>query len=513
MKSIGSVLYENLRKCSKDECVVDYSLDTPIHITKFQLLTIATAFSEQIKSFSGDRIGIAIPPSGAGIIANLAVIFAGKIPVNLNFANKPSINEHCIQTANINCILTVSALKLKFPEFPWTSNTIQCDIELKKIKNNKLKLLKYAFLNKLPVFISKQLLLKNTKTKECALLFTSGSSGNPKGVQLSHMNILSNVFGIQSMNKFPNNSKILANLPLFHSFGFTVTMLYPLISNIKIVTVPSPLDVNKALLAIEQQQVNVLLGTPTFLRGYLRRGTSNKLRSVKYVIAGAEKSSSEFITHWENFTNCEYLEGYGLTETSPVLSLNTPNKGIKKGSVGKLLPDIFVKTIHPETHEPLGRLDTGILCFKGPNIFMGYLNDEEKTSNAFVNEDWFVTGDIGRMDEDGFIHIEGRLSRFSKIGGEMIPHETIEKEAVQILDLNKNDDISLVVTARPHETKGEELILITSVPIEFDYLKSRLSEKFSNLFIPKIHKKIDEIPVLPTGKLDLQSIKELVNEK
>jgi acyl-[acyl-carrier-protein]-phospholipid O-acyltransferase/long-chain-fatty-acid--[acyl-carrier-protein] ligase len=366
----------------------------------------------------------------------------------------------------------------------------------------------------LPINLSKKLIgiPKYATNEEVALLFTSGSSGKPKGVMLGHDNIISNINGINAMQKFETDSKILANLPLFHSFGFTVTMWFPLINDIKIVTVPSPLEIQKSIDVIQKEQINVLLGTPTFLNGYLKKGTSNKLKSVKYVIAGAEKSKIEFMNQWENTIDCVYLEGYGLTETSPVCCLNTPDSGIKKGSVGKLLPNIMIKTKNPDTLQDLRIHESGLLCFKGPNIFGGYLKEFEKTLNAF-EQDWFITGDIGHLDEQGFVHIEGRLSRFSKIGGEMIPHETIESVAVKILNLENEEQISLIVTGRPHETKGEELVLLTTKTINFKELKQKLSNELGNLFVPKIHKKVDEIPVLPTGKLDLQSIKELVNEK
>ena len=189
--------------------------------------------------------------------------------------------------------------------------------------------------------------------------------------------------------------------------------------------------------------------------------------------------------------------------------MNTTERGIKHGTVGRILPEVKVKTIHPDTHEDLGRHDSGILCFKAPSVFTHYISDQEKTKNAFMNE-WFVTGDVGRMDEEGFLVIEGRLSRFSKIGGEMIPHETIEQTALKILKWEINDEVSLVVVGKSHETKGEELYLITTQSINFEKLRKELSEKLGNLFVPKKHIVVDEIPVLPTGKLNLQELTNLV---
>ena len=514
MKNLSYEVYKSLRKKSSKNCVTDYSLNKPIKISRKLLLVLAITLSKEIKqqSKNSERVGIVIPNSGLGIIANLAVIFAGKIPVNLNFASTNDVARHCIAKSGLRLILTASAVREKFVDFPFPSNTIDCDLLLKKYKKTKLSLIKNYVLNSLPVSLSCKIF--NIKRKairdEFAVLFTSGSSGAPKGVALSHKNILENINAICKVQNFPKKSKLLANLPLFHSFGFTVTMWLPLLKGIKLVTVPSPLEINKNIKAIENEKVTILLGTPTFLRGYLRKGSSNKFKSIQYVVAGAEKSDIEFIKQWENIAECKYLEGYGLTETSPVISLNSEGNGIQHGSVGRVLPNVMVKTIHPETHETLGRLDTGLLCFRGDNIFMEYIMDADKTKSAF-NGDWFVTGDIGRIDETGFLYIEGRLARFSKIGGEMIPHEKIESAIRSILGLDDQTENNIAIVGKPHKTKGEELYLLTTQPINFTELREKLANHLGNLFVPKKHKRVDEIPVLPTGKLDLQKLKQLVN--
>lgn len=516
MKNLSYEVYKSLRKKSSKTCATDYSLNKPIKISKKLLLVLAITLSKEIKqqSRNSDRVGIVIPNSGLGIIANLAVIFAGKVPVNLNFASTNDVARHCIAKSGINLVLTASAVREKFRDFPFPVNTIDCDLLLKKYKKTKITLIKNYVLNSLPTFISCRIfnIPKEAIRDEFAVLFTSGSSGAPKGVALSHKNILENINGICKVQDFPKKSKLLANLPLFHSFGFTVTMWLPLLKGIKLVTVPSPLEINKNIKAIENEKVTILLGTPTFLRGYLRKGSSNKFKSVQYVVAGAEKSDTEFIKQWENIADCKYLEGYGLTETSPVISLNSEGNGIKHGTVGRVLPNIMVKTIHPDTFESLGRLDTGLLCFRGDTIFMEYIMDADKTKSAF-KDGWFVTGDIGRVDENGFLHIEGRLARFSKIGGEMIPHEKIESAIRRMLKLDDQEENNIAIVGKPHKTKGEELYLISTHPINLKELREKLAKELGNLFVPKKHKKVDEIPVLPTGKLDIQKLKTLVNEK
>jgi acyl-[acyl-carrier-protein]-phospholipid O-acyltransferase/long-chain-fatty-acid--[acyl-carrier-protein] ligase len=305
---------------------------------------------------------------------------------------------------------------------------------------------------------------------------------------------------------------LLGNLPLFHSFGLMVGTFFPLLYGLRIVSAPSPLDYKSSLRAIREGGVEVLLGTPTFLRGYLRKAKSDDLTSVRYVVAGAEKSPTDLINIWEGKYGCEYLEGYGLTECSPGISFNLPGRGKKVGSVGRLMKNIEGRTVDPETGVVLDKNETGILSFRGPNIFACYLNDPEKTREVFSEDGWFITGDLGRMDEDGFLFIEGRLSRFSKIGGEMVSHESVEDVIAGLLsvDGHTNDDTVCAVTGIEDESKGECLVLLSTVEVNSKWLGENLRNKgVPNLWIPKHIKKTEKIPVLGTGKLDLRKLKEL----
>ena len=346
--------------------------------------------------------------------------------------------------------------------------------------------------------------------QEAALLFTSGSSGNPKGVILSHQNLLSNCQQIESVQLFARQSCLLANLPLFHSFGFTVSMLYTMLSDLVMVCLPSPLDIKKNLEVIEREKVEVLLGTPTFLRGYLRKAKKEQLESIRFVVAGAEKTPDGFKEDWESLCPCSYLEGYGLTESSPAISFNLPGEGMREKSVGRLLPNIQVKTISPETSEVLPEGEVGVLCFLGPNIFYGYLDDDQADSMAFDDQGWYITGDLGRIDPDGFLFIEGRQSRFSKIGGEMVPHTKVENVISEIFFPDGSDQVNCAVVGLPDPVKGEKLILLTTEDFEMqDVRKKLLAQGIPNLWIPKESKKVPEIPILASGKLDLSELKRL----
>jgi acyl-[acyl-carrier-protein]-phospholipid O-acyltransferase/long-chain-fatty-acid--[acyl-carrier-protein] ligase len=354
---------------------------------------------------------------------------------------------------------------------------------------------------------------------EAVLLFTSGSSGEPKGVVLSHRNIVGNVSQFRELLDAKKEDAILASLPFFHSFGSTVTLWYPLIEGVRIVTYPNPLEVAKNAALIEKYKLTLLLATPTFLRGYLRKAEPDQLRSLRLVITGAEKLPLDLAKAFEDRFNQHVFEGYGLTETSPVVSVNLPEPLPSKrgeqvqpssrlGSVGKMAPGIAAEIREPETDRKLSLHETGMVWFRGVNIFEGYLHDEKRTADV-LRDGWFKTGDIGRFDEDGFLYIEGRLSRFSKIGGEMVPHEAVEQKIVELLGFSGKDERLVAIVGVQDESKGEALILLAAVDIDLAQLRDKLRDAgVPNLWIPKKVCRVDSIPVLASGKLDLKKCQD-----
>lgn len=291
--------------------------------------------------------------------------------------------------------------------------------------------------------------------------------------------------------------------------------------SISVVALPSPLEVKKTAEAIAAESATILVGTPTFFKPYLKRVEPEQLASLKYVIAGAEKTPDGFADAWEARFGSTYFEGYGLTETSPVVSINlptqsedtaspaTPDARNRRGSVGQLLPGQAARILNPETLEQMSVESTGLLALKGPNIFAAYLSDPERTAEVKHGE-WFITGDLARFDRDGFLYIEGRLSRFSKIAGEMVPHGTIEQALFKAYNLLDSEVPLLAVGARPDQDKGEALVLLAAMDIEPDDVRSKLAAAgFTNLWIPKEVRRVEAIPTLVTGKLDLRGIQEL----
>ena len=489
-------------------------------ISRGTLLAAAIAFSRRLKvAAPGRRVGVVLPPSKGAVLANLAVLLAGKIPVGLNFTAGRDALEAAMRKGQVEAVITAKIVERKLESFPWPKTVLRMDEEIPPLK--KQIGVWRGIVAALPWRALARLIgvPKTGGREEAILLFTSGSSGEPKGVVLSHRNILSNISQFRVMVNLKPDDGVLASLPFFHSFGCTVTLWFPLIEGMRAVTYPSPLDVGKNAELIHKHGCSLFLATPTFLRSYLRKATPEQLATLRLVVTGAEKLPRELAAAFQEKFGKQVMEGYGLTETSPVISVNLPDVSVgddgrdtqpayRPGSVGKLAPGIAAHIRDPETGAPLGLYDTGMVYFKGPNIFERYLDEPERTAEV-LQDGWFRTGDLGRFDEDGFLFIEGRLSRFSKIAGEMVPHETLEAKIHEALEAPKGER-QVVVVGIPDEAKGEALVLLSTVDLNLADLRSKLSAMgVTNLWMPRTLKRVESLPVLGTGKLDLKGCKDL----
>src|SRR5881628_2098469 len=415
-------------------------------LSRGKLLGAAAALSRFLrKEFSDKRIAIVLPASKGSMVANLAVTLADKVPVDLNFTVGRVANESCCRRANLRVAISATQFMERLKDFPWPERVLKLDQLMPQLK------LQIVFWWIVSILVPARLLLrllqipKEGGHREAVLLFTSGTTGEPKGVVISHRNIVGNVSQFRQLLDARDTDAILASLPFFHTFGSTVTLWYPLIEGVRIVTYPNPLEAAKNAALIEQYKLTFLLATPTSLRVYLRKAEAHQLRSLRLVITGAEKLPLDLAKNFEERFNQRVFEGYGLTETSPVVSVNLPEPQPTKpgehvqpssrlGSVGKMAPGIAAEIREPKSDRKLSLHETGMVWFRGANIFEGYLDDPERTADV-LQDGWLKTGDLGRFDEDGFLYIEGRLSRFSKIGGEMVPHEAIESKIYESLQL------------------------------------------------------------------------------
>jgi acyl-[acyl-carrier-protein]-phospholipid O-acyltransferase/long-chain-fatty-acid--[acyl-carrier-protein] ligase len=525
-KNLGSMLIRGLKQYGKTAKILDGTDDSSLGFDK--VLATAIVLSKYIRQQTDKpRVGIVLPPGKGGLIANLAVIFAGKVPVNLNFTASQDAVRSAMRQAGLDRFITVDPFVRKFPSFPWPPNRDLILLE-RILPTLKKKIGLWLMISKFmpaPAIASHLGISKIKPTDEAVLLFTSGSSGEPKGVSLTHRNVLANELQFHSRLESKSGEKILGCLPLFHSFGCTATLWYPILAGLDLVTYTNPLESKRIADLIAQHKISIFLSTPTFLRGYMKRIDPEQLASLKLVVTGAEKLPESFADSFQEKFGMRPQEGYGLTETSPATNLNLPNiaedgntpvlPSSRNGSVGQMLPGIAVRLTNPATEKPIPVNQQGLIWLKGANVFHGYLNNPTKSAEV-LQDGWFLTGDVGRLDEDGFLFIEGRISRFSKIGGEMVPHETLEAAITKALELDQESERKIAVVGIPDEQKGEAIILISTVAglaLEQECIDLRyklMDAGIPSLWCPKRICPAKEIPILASGKLDIKGCEELV---
>ena len=525
-KNLGLMILQGLKKYASTAKIHDGTDDSSLGFDK--VLASAIVLAKVIRAQTDKpRVGIVLPPGKAGLIANIAVIFAGKVPVNLNYTASQEAVRSAMRQAGLDRFITVDPFVRKFPSFPWPPNRDLILIE-RILPTLKKKIGLWLMLSKLmPVgmLAAKLGLNKVSANDEAVLLFTSGSSGEPKGVSLTHRNVLANELQFHSRLQLAPGAKILCCLPLFHSFGCTATLWYPLLAGLDLVSYPSPLEHKRLAELIHLQKVNLLLSTPTFLRGFMKRVDPEQFASLSLVVTGAEKMPAALASAFEEKFSIQPQEGYGLTETSPATNLNLPNltatadqapvmPSSRNGSVGQMLPGIAVRLTNPATEKPITIDQQGLIWLKGANVFTGYLNNPKK-SEEVLKDGWFLTGDVGRMDEDGFLHIEGRISRFSKIGGEMVPHETLEAAITKALNLEQDTERKIAIVGIPDVQKGEAIILLSTVAglaLEQECIDLRyklMDAGIPSLWCPKRIVATKDIPSLASGKLDIKGCEDL----
>ena len=474
-------------------------------------------------------VGLFLPPSVGGCVANVAVALGKRTSANLNYTMTDEMINECVRAAGIRHVLTSRKfiekrpLKLEGAEFVYLE-----DFRAQVSAIDKLRGALKAFVY--PAWLSERLLGLTSVGPDdvLTLIFTSGSTGRPKGVMLSHSNIGSNVAAADQVLNLQPDDVLLGVLPFFHSFGYTGALWLPLCYHPKVVYHYNPLDARMVGKLSKDHSVSILMATPTFLRGYLRRITPEQFHALDMVVVGAEKMPLDLAEQFKERFGVMPSEGYGTTELSPVVAISIPDHrsrdttqiGTKLGSIGRCIPGVAGKIIDPDTGEDRGIDEDGLLCIKGPNVMLGYLNEPEKTAEL-IKDGWYNTGDIAKIDRDGFIWITGRQSRFSKIGGEMVPHIRIEEEIAKILDREGQEpdepqegpDVKVAVTAVPDASKGERIIVLhRPLSVSIDRIRAGLGEAgLPNIWIPgkDAFIEVEAIPLLGSGKLDLKALKQM----
>lgn len=497
-------------------------MKTP-RLSYFKGLVGSLMLARKFKKVLGDAkmVGLLVPPSVGGALTNAALQFMGKVPVNLNYTASAEALRSAVDQCNIRQVLTSREFLAKFPlEVPGEAIYLE-DIRTTVTKLDQIVAMFWALF--FPAKLMERFLgapRSRSKHDLATIIFSSGSEAAPKGVMLSHFNILSNIeAGLQVFPQEPGDF-LVGILPFFHSFGFMGTLWIPLASHLPVIYYPNPLDAKNIGPLVKKYQARILISTPTFLQNFIRRCLADELSSLNFVVTGAEKLPARVREAFKRKFGVEAMEGYGTTECAPGVSISRPDYqchgyfhyGVKHGCIGSQLPGMCVEVRDPDTEEPLPEGDAGLLWYKGPNIMMGYLGMPEKTARV-LKDGWYNTGDVGKLDRDGFVTITDRLARFSKIAGEMVPHMKIEDTLHQLLNLTHQ---TFAVTTVPDAQKGERLVVLhTLADGELEALLDRLKgSDLPNLWRPKsgAFYRVEEIPVTATGKMDLRKVKGIAQE-
>jgi len=470
----------------------------------------ASVVSQLIKArVKSKHVGIMLPALQSTTLLIIASYMAGKIPVMLNWTVGHKILSHCVRIAELDIIITASTFHDKI------QNQIPEDIKKRlmfldqEAKNITIGMkLKGMLMAKLPqVFI-------NTKIDEIAvILFTSGSETLPKAVPLTHNNTISDLWGALQLFDIRANGIFLGFLPPFHSFGFTVLSVLPLVTATKVAYTPNPTSLKDVLDTLKHTKANNIMVTPTLLKMLMARSNKDDLKTIELVISGAESLHKDILNKFNEMTDNKSLivEGYGITECSPIVSLN-PKDGQKLNSVGKFIHGLEYRIMDLDTESPATVGKDGMILVKGESVFKGYLDKD--IENPFIEVDgksFYKTGDIGHVDKDGFLFITGRLKRFIKIGGEMISMPFIEKI---LRDKYGEENINSLAVEGCDKLKTPIVTLFSVKELDLSEVNKYLREH-GVASIAKIRdiQILDEIPLLGTGKTDYRTLKEMIKQE
>lgn len=488
---------------SKRMAIVDRMLER--RVTYGKALIASLILAEKFRAYDEGFIGVMIPNSAGSYLATIGIVCAGKVPVMINYSTGAAENsEYAQNKCGFKTIVTSRALLEKIGCRVIPGMIFIEDIMASISVKDKLKA---ALLSKLPTKLLLRRVHNGDPDDNAVILFTSGSEKDPKAVQLTHRNFLSNIEAILDKFKITKDDVMLGILPLFHVFGHNTNFWLPLYFGMSVVTYANPLEYEKVCQIIREEKVTIMLATPVFFIGYLRKSKSGDFSTVWLAVAGADKLPDWLRISYQEKHNLQLFEGYGTTETSPVISVNGPGEN-KAGSIGKPLGNIQVMITDINTGEELGTGKEGKIQVKGDLVMKGYFDDLEETSLRIENG-WYDTGDMGMMDEDGFLWHRGRLKRFVKIGGEMVSLVRIESELGSLIP----DNIDYCVVEVPDSLKGAKIVVAVTKEINMKEIINKLSTRLPSISIPKQYIVINELPKMGSGKVDFRTVTDLVRRR
>jgi len=488
------------KKFGNKIAIYDQATDKEISYSK--MLIASLILSKKFSKYRGNYIGVMVPTSAGCMLSILGSLMCGKIPVMINYAT--GARENCIyaqEKCSFKTIITSKKLLEKINVEPVEGMVFLEDIMDSLTTLDKLKA---AIKSKLSTSILQSRVHKGSDDEDCVILFTSGSEKDPKAVQLSHKNISHNVNAIPQVIDINENDIFAGTLPLFHVFGLTINFWLPILMGSSIVAHANPLDYKAICNSLKKYKITLVVGTPSFFYGYLQKSEPGDFDSIRYAIAGADKVTDQLREGYMKKHNLELMEGYGTTETSPVISVNVPGAN-RPGSIGKPLPGIQVKIVDRETDEELPANKEGKILVKGDLVMNGYLGDLEETSLRIRNG-WYDTGDMGVLDEDGFLWHRGRLRRFVKVGGEMISLVRVENVLEKLLP----EGAVCCVVDVPNPRKGSDIVAaVTTKEINKKHIKKQMKKELPAIAIPKEFHLIEDIPMMGSGKVNFREVEKI----
>ncbi|MDP8217137.1 MAG: MFS transporter [Candidatus Theseobacter exili] len=478
--------------------------------TYLDIVTAIMLLKPYIESLSGKYIGILLPAGVAAAITYFSTLFAGKIPVMINWTAGQRNIKHTLSLLNIKCIISADMFIKRLESLGTDISVLKSSIMLIEEVIQSVSLVKKVLIS-IRARVSWKSLYKSTVQKEAVVLFTSGSENLPKAVPLSHDNLLANVRDSAEKISIYENDRLLGMLPPFHSFGLTGDIIMPVCLGVPVVYYPNPTEGGVLSRLVEFYKTTLILGTPTFLSGIVKAASSDQLKSLRLTFTGAEKCTDSIYMALEK--KCPWMlvvEGYGITECSPVISINDEKEPLP-GTIGRVLSSLEYVVVHADTNKRVGYGNQGILLVRGPSVFSGYINYDGPSPFVFLDgKEWYRTGDLVVESKDGILSFQGRLKRFVKIGGEMISLPAIESVLKKYFSYGIEEGPVLAVEATSDEIHPE-LILFTTMDID----RAAVNKTIQDAGLSPIHnirhvKKIESIPVLGTGKTDYRLLKESI---
>jgi len=474
-------------------------------ITYSKALIAALILKKKFDAYKPKKFGMMIPTSGGAIIALIAALFSGKVAVMINYSTGILKNcQYVKDKCGVDVVLTSAKLLEKFEIKPTKAMVLIEDIFARLDGMDKLE----AFVkSKLPTFVLKAMVSKVKFEDTCVMLFTSGSEKDPKCVPISQRNILSQLGTYPAFIPMRLEEMVLANLPLFHVFGYTVLLWYGIYYGATLVTHPNPLEFKTLCGIFQKYKISFTMGTPNMFSSYLKYANAETFANIKTMIAGADKLGMKTKAEYKQRFGVDLCEGYGVTEASPVISTNI--SGFDKfGSVGRPLPGIQVRVVDDNTRVELPAGKEGKILVKGDNIISGYYNDVEESSLRFCNG-WYDTGDMGMMDDDGYLWHRGRLRRFVKIGGEMVSLSAVEGSLGEVFA----EGLQYCMVGIPDDKKGAKLVLVTSEKVSKGEVTRQLSsDGFSKIHFPRKYLVAKELPIMGNGKINFREVEQMAQE-